>query len=161
MVNDKFDKKPKRKRGEVKEKNLSLGEQSYSLVHQFPQFEASLSDQVVTWEGTLQPQPLSPEYLIKIEYRLQGPPKVWVMSPQLKSYKNKPIPHMYGQDTLCLFYPKIREWKRSMWIYKTTIPWTSLWLIYYEIWLVTGEWLGGGIEHDNPIVEEDPGFYKS
>ncbi|WP_203341322.1 hypothetical protein [Planococcus beijingensis] len=161
MVNDKFNQKPKRKNEKIKEKNLSLGEQSYSLVNRFPQFQESLSEQKVTWIGTLQPQPLSPEYTIKIEYEMQGPPSVWVLSPPFKSYKNQPIPHMYGQDTLCLFYPKAKEWKRSMWIYKTTIPWISLWLTYYELWVVTGEWLGGGIDHGNPIVEENPAYYKS
>jgi hypothetical protein len=26
----------------------------------------------------------------------------------------------------------------------TVVPWISEWLIYYELWLVTGRWLGGG-----------------
>jgi hypothetical protein len=26
----------------------------------------------------------------------------------------------------------------------TVIPWISEWLYFYELWLVTGEWLGGG-----------------
>ena len=30
---------------------------------------------------------------------------------------------------------------------KTTVPWASRWLYYYELWLVTGKWLGGGIAH--------------
>lgn len=28
----------------------------------------------------------------------------------------------------------------------TIIPWTVEWLYFYELWLATGEWLGGG-EH--------------
>ena len=27
------------------------------------------------------------------------------------------------------------------------VSWLVLWLYYYEIWRVTGEWLGGGIPH--------------
>lgn len=161
MVNDEFKRKPNKKHGTIKERSLSLSEQSYSLVNRFPQFQATLSEHKVTWVGILQPQPLSAIYKIRIEYELQGPPSVWVEDPPLKSYKDKPIPHMYSQETLCLFYPKAKEWKRSMWIYKTTIPWISLWLNYYEIWVVTGEWLGGGIDHGNPVIEESPEYYKN
>ncbi|MGH8092034.1 MAG: hypothetical protein ACREIF_00990 [Chthoniobacterales bacterium] len=32
----------------------------------------------------------------------------------------------------------------------TIVPWTSRWLYFYEIWLATGEWMGGGIPHDPP-----------
>ncbi|MFC5464031.1 hypothetical protein [Lederbergia graminis] len=144
---------PKR---EILKKNLSLSEQAYSVKAIFPQFSLifSSSDKIVM-TGTLQPTHLSCNYKIKIEYGLEGAPKVWVISPELKRYKFKPIPHMYEQDRLCLFYPKAKEWKRTMWISKTIIPWTSLWLKYYEIWQVTGEWLGGGIEHTEIEEEED------
>ena len=33
------------------------------------------------------------------------------------------------------------------------MPWVSLWLFFYEIWVVTGEWLGGG--HDTADENED------
>lgn len=134
------------KRGVIK-KNLSLSEQSYSIQQKFPQFNKIYKKDKVIWIGNIQPHPLCYTYTIKIEYRLTGYPKVWVLYPELRSYQNKPIPHMYGQKRLCLFYPKANEWKRSMWISQTIIPWTSLWLYYYEYWLITGEWLGGGIDH--------------
>ena len=31
----------------------------------------------------------------------------------------------------------------------TIVPWCSEWLFYYELWLATGEWLGGGV-HPHP-----------
>lgn len=31
-----------------------------------------------------------------------------------------------------------------MLIANTIVPWTSEWLFYYEIWLATGQWHGGG-----------------
>lgn len=34
-------------------------------------------------------------------------------------------------------------------IANTIIPWTIEWLYYYELWLATGEWLGGG---DHPEI---------
>jgi hypothetical protein len=29
-------------------------------------------------------------------------------------------------------------------IAETIIPWTSEWLYFYELWVFTGEWHGGG-----------------
>ena len=55
------------------------------------------------------------------------------------------IPHLYSNGSLCLYYPKDHEWDyHDLWS-ETLIPWTSLWLYFFEIWLVTGEWIGGGI----------------
>ena len=44
---------------------------------------------------------------------------------------------MYGDGTLCLHLE--HEWTPDMLIVHTTLPWTSEWLINYEIWKATGE----------------------
>ncbi len=31
----------------------------------------------------------------------------------------------------------------------TVIPWLLEWLVYYEAWQATGEWLGGG---EHPLI---------
>ena len=36
------------------------------------------------------------------------------------------------------------EFNYSLRIIDTIIPWTQEWLYFYEIWLLTGEWRGGG-----------------
>lgn len=33
-----------------------------------------------------------------------------------------------------------------MHLWETVIPWTSEWLLHYEVWLATGDWHGRG-EH--------------
>ena len=33
---------------------------------------------------------------------------------------------------------------RAMLIVDTIVPWTAEWLLHYEVWLATGEWLGDG-----------------
>ena len=65
---------------------------------------------------------------------------------KLSVYENgKKVPHLYSNGSLCLYYPEYQEWNyRDSWA-ETLIPWTSLWLFYYEIWKETGNWLGGGI----------------
>jgi len=59
------------------------------------------------------------------------------------------VPHTYIGDCLCLYYPDYDEWTSAMYIAETIVPWISLWLMYYEAWLATGEWLGGGIKHES------------
>jgi len=51
-------------------------------------------------------------------------------------------PHVYPGDQLCLYYPG--EWRHDMLLVATVLPWTAEWLIHYEVWLVTGQWTGGG-----------------
>ena len=58
----------------------------------------------------------------------------------------KKLPHVYDTDKqhLCIYHRPSREWNAS---HKITeiVPWISEWFYYYENWLVTAKWLGGGI----------------
>lgn len=104
----------------------------------------------LNWIGKFKPTAISQVYTVLV--RLQNNDLgVFVISPKkLKLFKNeKYLPHVYStpKQKLCLFFGK-REWNRSMLISDTIIPWISDWLYYYELWLITGEWLGGGTVHD-------------
>lgn len=103
------------------------------------------------WRGRLQPTPLSDSYEVRIQYTLGHYPEIDVLSPTLMRRGEEPIPHMYGQKTLCLFNPNKREWNSKMRIDRTILPWTSVWLFFYEIWQATGEWKGGG---DHPPLRQ-------
>lgn len=93
---------------------------------------------------------MSQEYRIKVLYKLDEPPKVWVLSPVLVNRsEHEPIPHVYPGPRPCLYLPYSGEWAPDRFIADTIIPWTSLWLYYYEVWHATGEWVGGG-EHPQP-----------
>lgn len=88
---------------------------------------------------------------MQVSYRLGKRPRVHVVEPQLrKNYKGEAVPHLHADSSLCLYYPKYGEWRPSLSVADTIIPWASLWLYYYEVWLAVGEWLGGGISHDGP-----------
>ena len=56
---------------------------------------------------------------------------------------------MYSNGDLCLYLPG--QWKESMLLADTILPWTSQWLLYYELWLITGHWMGTG--HDHPAAD--------
>ena len=82
--------------------------------------------------------------------------KVYPVKPHIGArVDGKKVPHMFHNGSLCLFYPKYSEWKYSDSWAKTLIPWTCVWLYYYEIWLTTGEWLGGGIHGSTDKVQKE------
>ncbi|WP_254451359.1 hypothetical protein [Aliiroseovarius sp. xm-m-339-2] len=63
------------------------------------------------------------------------------------------LPHIYHDpDRLCLYLPGTGQWDASKRLDLTIIPWTHLWLIYFEEWLASDEWKGGG-KHPG---EDDP-----
>lgn len=57
---------------------------------------------------------------------------------------DKKVPHVFSDMSLCLHLHD--EWHADMLISESVIPWASEWLLHYELWLVTEEWLGGGHE---------------
>lgn len=81
-------------------------------------------------------------------------PDMFVLSPNLRELAGtSQIPHTYahtGSGTkLCLWWPKRREWIPQLELTQTYIPWTAEWLWYFEDWLTTREWAGGGV-HPTP-----------
>ena len=107
------------------------------------------------WEMSIQPTPLSLTYDVRLLYSLEQSPKVFVQSPTLELWHDEPIPHRYGDGSLCLYLPGTGEWDRTMLLADTMIPWASEWLYFYELWLGTGEWCGGG--HGSPKPDEVAG----
>ncbi len=105
------------------------------------------------WEGEIAPTPLSERYRIRIVYRPHEPPRVHVIAPVLVPDEDGKVPHTYrdmlGRPYPCLYDPRKFEWQKSMSIAETIVPWTALWLTYYEHWRATGDWLGGG-DHPQP-----------
>ena len=113
------------------------------------------------WEGTL--DPVKRRYRVRIAYTapfaiemfsiIDVQPRVQVLSPKLErhaEFDEGPTPHVYASKAdptlpfLCLFDPYSGEWSPSDTIAATTVPWTARYLFFYEGWLVTGRWLGGG-----------------
>lgn len=133
-------------RGEV---SIPLFQQLIKVESTYPGFTRSWDANEVTWTGTVTPTPISETYTVKIEYSLEEAPRIWVIDPPLQNGpKGECPPHLYPEGCLCLYLPKAGEFDRSRQIAHTIIPWTALWLYYYEIWLATGEWRGGG-KHPN------------
>jgi len=125
---------------------LTTSQQAASMEARWPQFKMlKLRGHRVDWVGLIQPTPANKCYEVNVTYFLRKMPLVSV--PGLVSRPGEPIPHMYRQENLCLYYPKDYEWHPGCFLSETTIHWASLWLYHYEAWLVTGAWDGGGVVH--------------
>lgn len=135
----------------TKERPISMYAQGGMLRHYFPDstLEIGRLGRGLIWEGKLQPTELSMTYDIRIEYMVGKDPDVYVINPKpltLAPNATK-LPHIYNQEKqhLCLYHRRMNEWNEHKMIAKTIIPWTSEWLLHYEIWVSTGIWFGGGI----------------
>lgn len=113
------------------------------------------------WEMDIVPSPNSSTYRIRIDYTIGTPPKVYVIDPAVlkKADGATLLPHVFDTEKqhLCLFYGRFGEWDASMFLSQTIVPWASEWLNFYELWVITGEWLGEGIGHSRktPFIKKE------
>lgn len=101
----------------------------------------------LTWEFDARPSPISRIYRLRIQLKKFGYPDVTVLSPNLNDLaEDRRLPHVYSIKPvrLCLYFPSYDEWTLDKSIAETIVPWAYLWLLYFEYWLATDEWQGGG-----------------
>lgn len=111
----------------------------------------------LTWEFDVRPHALSRIYRLRIRFRKTGVPKVSVLHPNLNVLAGgRKLPHVYSVKPvhLCLYFPGNREWTPDKSIAETIVPWAYLWLVYFEHWLATDEWQGGGIHPEDKNAEK-------
>lgn len=133
----------------VRQKPLTLAEQSYFLKTAFPQFAVKVNRTELRCIGELHPGNLSDNYTVKIVYSIPLRPKVHVLSPELRLAKGcDRLPHVFDGNELCLYLAG--EWRPDLRISDYIIPWIALWLRFYEVWLGTGSWEGGGTHPEAP-----------
>ena len=112
----------------------------------FPGFR--FSHAASSWTGTIKPSENSPEYIVKVFYRVTDIPTVMVLRPPIR----EDAPHRFDNGSLCLYYFKDGSWNKQKRIAQTILPWTAEWLLFYEYWLATGEWLGNEAPHTGKKV---------
>jgi hypothetical protein len=112
--------------------------------------KGTLNAKGLAWEYRVRPSLLSRAYLIRIELNRNSVPRAFVLEPDLEALADgRRLPHVYrGPLRLCLYLPKSGEWLGSMRIDQTFVPWVATWLFYFEEWLASDDWKGGG-EHPN------------
>lgn len=102
------------------------------------------------WTTRIAPSPSSLTYLVQVLLHRSTGLSVRVLDPVLElAPGHTHLPHVFPGDRLCLYYD---EFDREVdLLADTVVPWITEWLYFYESWLATGEWLGGGVEHDSDL----------
>lgn len=136
------------------QKPFTIGEQIQALNRLFPDARWTVGRNELTGDGLFSPTPLSDVYRLIFYYKRIGTSrcnvKVILKGDNLRRIEAKDFPHNYGIDAerreveLCL--NRWWEFNSRKLLAETVVPWAIEWLYYYEGWLVTGKWLGGG-EH--------------
>jgi len=134
-------------------KKLNLAIQEMHLKHIFPNSVTRIINKhsELEWDGELTPSHFSQSYSIQMNYRIGKRPKVQVVAPELDVPQKCTEIHMFGDHSLCLHLSQ--EWRADMLLEKTIIPWTSEWLLHYELWKITGKWHGGGLHPEIKVSD--------
>ena len=111
---------------------------------------------VLICRGAFQPDGCSDKYEVRIEYVVGHEPKTTICKPFIEPTKHI---HMYKDRSICLSYPPDMKWSEKTKVFPYTIPWITEWIIFYELYKVTGMWFG----KQSPIhlSEEDRNINKN
>lgn len=100
--------------------------------------------QTMICKGTLKPLDYIETYEIEIKVKCGVSPRVYVKKPKI-TYSEEI--HMYKDGHLCLYYPWDMVWGSTTSIADYTIPWTNEWILYYELYKISGVWEGPAAPH--------------
>jgi hypothetical protein len=117
------------------------------LREKFPFLNSRISGLDLMCRGRIQPTEQSRSYRVEIRYAPWDSPEVRVIDPKLEF---TPGAHMYHNHTLCLYDWREQPWQRNWHLHETIIPWTAEWLVFYELWQLTGKWRGKSAGHGQP-----------
>jgi len=116
------------------------------------------------WRGPLRPKAKIYEVSIFWKAGDMPLPYVVVSEPRLSPRPQgrfEEIPHLLFNEAnpelsgLCLFDPDGREWSEADLIADTTVFWAAEWLVYYELWHLTGEWMAPSIGYESVASMRD------
>lgn len=138
---------------------ISLVKQRTALMLAYPESKVSFDKSSFIWSSQVRPTSLSNKYHLIIKYSLNEYPDVWVEGDNLEKLDALDFPHKYEIDKernmvrICLYFPG--QWNKSKYISTTIVPWAIEWLYFYEVWLATGKWCGGGFHPRCNATETD------
>ena len=133
-----------------KAKPLNIALQVSRIRNLFPGSRLEFKNREFQWWYEFKPTPLSKTYKIRLDFKVGEHPNIYVIGEKLEFFPGtNRLPHVYSTEKqwLCLYDRKTKEWKDTMLIADRVIPWIPEWLFFYELWLIDGNWHGGGNDH--------------
>jgi hypothetical protein len=117
----------------------------------FPFLEPRIKGRELICRGLIQPTEYSEAYRIEIKYTAWHSPSVRIVEPEIKPNLDA---HMFPSGKLCLYDSREQPWQKNWHLHETVIPWTAEWLVFYELFLLTGKWLGKSAPHGSAKLED-------
>ncbi|KOP68482.1 hypothetical protein AMS62_27005 [Bacillus sp. FJAT-18019] len=125
----------------VRKHYINIACQDMLMKQYFPQFKFYTRATQSYWLGEITSN-RDVIYKVKIVYH-SSRPQVFILDPPLL----KKSPHVYEDDSLCLYYPSDHSFDKEKMIAKTILPWVCEWVYYYEVWQEEGVWWGPEAPH--------------
>lgn len=117
--------------------------QKYHLDKDYDFLESTIVNGHLISTGMVQPNGCD-RYQIRIDWTAGKTPKVTILNKEIEPSDEI---HMYKDQSLCLFYPLDLKWQNHLKISDYIIPWTIEWIVFYELYQVTGKWFGKEAAH--------------
>jgi hypothetical protein len=133
------------------EKNRRLIMENLLIQDRFPFLTTRMVGNKLICRGRIQPTATSATYRIEVSYEPWSAPKIRVLEPDIKPEWKL---HFYKDGTLCLYDWREQPWQKRQRLADTVIPWAVEWLLFYEIYLLTGKWIGESAVHGDTKVAE-------
>ena len=127
--------------------------EDWAIRERFPRFRL-VDRRRPRWRGTVQARPDGLVFTVEIDSGYVRP-RARIVSPPLVNVPGRSLPpHHYSKDNICLFHPDHDVFDSRQPIALTILPWVHEWCFYYEMWLLTGRWLGPEHDHREPKAPE-------
>jgi hypothetical protein len=133
----------------LRQRPLTLTQQRYFLGVTFPDFFVQVIRNELRCVGEIRPLAICDNYTVEVLYKIPTRPRVRVLRPELRlASGHSRLPHVFEGNDLCLYSDG--QWRPDLRISEYIIPWIYFWLRFYEVWLATGYWEGGGTHPNAP-----------
>lgn len=120
--------------------------QKHLVEKHFTGFRCALRNNVLECVGDITPSEHCATYRIAIRYKKDGIPEVRIRNPVIPQGIKGRV-HIYDNGTLCLYDYREQPWQVTDNLHEKIIPWTAEWLVFYELYLMCGQWLGSEAPH--------------
>ena len=114
------------------------------LRRHFPQFDVKLVGNTVFAKGNLITEEGGTSYKVEVTLTPWNSPAVRIVKPEIPVDQKL---HIYSDGTLCLYDWREQQWQKGWHLHEKIIPWTAEWLMFYELYLMTGKWVGKSAVH--------------
>jgi hypothetical protein len=133
------------------EKSRRLIMESLLIQKRFSFLNTRMVGDRLVCRGSVRPTETSAAYRVELVYKPWNSPEVRILDPEINPEGKL---HFYKNGTLCLYDWREQPWQKKWHLADTVIPWTAEWVMYYELYLLTGKWLGASAVHTAPKAEE-------